>query len=90
MRGNNAMVQFEELKNAVEELKPEIDDLADALGLKACESEIEQLEYKAAEPGFWDDTENSQKILQRTQLKIQQQTQLQANQNMLLNKLLFT
>ena len=60
------MVQFEELKLAVEELKPEIDDLADALGLKACESEIEQLEYKAAEPGFWDDTENSQKILQRT------------------------
>ena len=62
------MVQFEELKLALEELKPEIDDLADALGLKACESEIEQLEYKAAEPGFWDDTENSQKILQRTGL----------------------
>lgn len=60
------MVQFEELKLAVEELLPEIEDLADALGLKACESEIEQLEYKAAEPGFWDDTENSQKILQRT------------------------
>ncbi len=60
------MVQFEELRLAAEELEPEIKDLADALGLKACESEIEQLEYKAAEPGFWDDTENSQKILQRT------------------------
>ncbi len=60
------MVQFEELKLALEELEPEIADLADALGLKACLSEIEQLEYKAAEPGFWDDTENSQKILQRT------------------------
>lgn len=60
------MVQFEELKLAVEELWPDIEDLADALGLKACESEIEQLEYKASEPGFWDDTENSQKILQRT------------------------
>ncbi len=60
------MVQFEELKLAVEELLPDIQDLADALGLKACESEIQQLEYKAAEPGFWDDTENSQKILQRT------------------------
>ena len=62
------MVQFEELKLALEELEPEITDLADALGLKACLSEIEQLEYKAAEPGFWDDTENSQKILQRTGL----------------------
>ncbi len=60
------MVQFEELRLAAQELEPEIKDLADALGLKACKSEIEQLEYKAAEPGFWDDTENSQKILQRT------------------------
>lgn len=60
------MIQFEELKLALEELLPDIEDLADALGLKACKSEIEQLEYKAAEPGFWDDLENSQKILQRT------------------------
>lgn len=60
------MVQFEELKLAVEELDPEIKELSEALGLKACMSEIEQLEYKAAEPGFWDDTDNSQKILQRT------------------------
>ncbi len=28
--------------------------------------EIEELEQKAAEPGFWDDIENSQKVLQRT------------------------
>ena len=28
--------------------------------------EIEELEQKAAEPGFWDDLENSQKVLQRT------------------------
>lgn len=60
------MVQFEELKLALEELLPEIEDLADALGLKACQSEIEQLEFKAAEPGFWDNMEDSQKILQRT------------------------
>ena len=60
------MVQFEELRLAVEELEPEIKELSEALGLKACLSEIEQLEYKAAEPGFWDDTDNSQKILQRT------------------------
>lgn len=60
------MVQFEELKLALENLMPDIEDLADALGLKACESEIQQLEFKAAEPGFWDDLENSQKVLQRT------------------------
>ena len=59
------MIQFEELKLAVEQLLPDIKDLADALGLKACESEIEQLEYKAAEPGFWDDPQRSQKILKQ-------------------------
>ncbi|MEE0857894.1 MAG: peptide chain release factor 2 [Acutalibacteraceae bacterium] len=60
------MVQFEELRLELERTKPEIDDLADALGLKAMESEIEQLENKATEPGFWDDMEKSQVILQRT------------------------
>lgn len=60
------MLQFEELKLELEGLKPEIDDLADTLGLKSIMSEIEQLEHRAAEPGFWDDMEKSQKILQRT------------------------
>jgi len=27
---------------------------------------IEELEQKAAEPGFWEDMENSQKVLQKT------------------------
>ncbi len=35
----------------------------DVAGLKG---EIEELEQKAAEPGFWDDLENSQKVLQKT------------------------
>lgn len=60
------MIQFEELKLELERTKPEIDDLADALGLKAMESEIQQLENRATEPGFWDDMEKSQVILQRT------------------------
>lgn len=60
------MIQFEELRLELERTKPEIYDLADALGLKAMESEIQQLENKATEPGFWDDMEKSQVILQRT------------------------
>ena len=60
------MIQFEELKLELERTKPEIDDLADALGLKAMESEIQQLENRATEPGFWDDMEKSQVVLQRT------------------------
>ena len=60
------MLQFEELKLNLEAMKPEIDDLASALGLGQMRSEIQQLENRAAEPGFWDDIDNSQKILQRT------------------------
>ena len=60
------MVQFEELLLELQALKPDIDDLSDALGLNAIRSEIEQLELKATEPGFWDDVEKSQQVLQKT------------------------
>lgn len=60
------MLQYEELRLKLENLKPDLDDLADALGLKRLAVEVEELEMKAAEPGFWDDPEASQKILQRT------------------------
>ena len=55
------MLQFEELKLELEGLKPEIDDLADALGLKSIMSEIEQLEHRAAEPGFGTTWKNPRK-----------------------------
>ena len=45
------MVQFEELLLKLQALKPEIDDLSDALGMKGMLSEIQQLELKATEPG---------------------------------------
>ena len=60
------MVQFEELLLSLQALKPDIDDLSDALGMSSMLSEIQQLELKATEPGFWDDIEKSQKVLQRT------------------------
>lgn len=60
------MLQFEELKLQLEALEPDIKDLANALGLDKMKMEIEQLEQRAAQPGFWDDVENSQKVLQKT------------------------
>ena len=60
------MVQFEELMLRLENSKSDIDDLADALGLKSMLSEIQQLELRATEPNFWDDIEKSQKVLQKT------------------------
>lgn len=60
------MLQFEELEQSLQEILPGLNDLEDALGLKAMRSEIEELDMKASEPNFWDDMEKSQKILQRS------------------------
>lgn len=64
------MLQFEELKLKLQGMEPELLDLKQALGIDKLGIEIAELERKAAEPSFWDDMENSQKVLQRTsQLK---------------------
>ena len=60
------MLEFEQLKLRLEGNREELSDLKDALGYTALKAEIEELEAKAAAEGFWDDLENSQKILQRT------------------------
>lgn len=64
------MLLFEELKLKVEGMEPELKELRQALNIDKLGIEIAELERKAAEPSFWDDMENSQKVLQRTaQLK---------------------
>jgi peptide chain release factor 2 len=60
------MLEFEQLGLKIEAFEPELRDLKDALGYNALCREIEELETKAAAPGFWDDLENSQKVLQKT------------------------
>ncbi len=60
------MLQFEELKLQLTAMEPDIKELSNALGLDKMKMEIEQLEQRAAQPGFWDDVENSQKVLQKT------------------------
>ena len=60
------MLEFEQCKLRLEANEKELRDLKDALGYESLKREIEELETKAAAPGFWDDMEASQKILQRT------------------------
>lgn len=60
------MLQFEELKKELAEQQQAIAGLRDALGLDKLREEVEMLENKAAEPGFWDHMESAQKVLQRT------------------------
>lgn len=61
-----AMLQFEELKRRLQEQESALEELKDALGLERLREEVEMLEHKAAEPGFWDNMESAQKVLQRT------------------------
>ena len=60
------MLQFEELKLRLIAHEEELSNLAEALGLEKMKSEIATLEEQQAQEGFWDDIQNSQKVLQRT------------------------
>lgn len=60
------MLEFEQLKLRLTANEQEIKDLKDAIGYDKLKREIEELELKSAENGFWDDVENSRKILKRT------------------------
>ena len=60
------MLEYDELRLKLLELKPQIEDLADAIGLEALQEELDELHQKAAAPNFWNDMENSSKVLQRT------------------------
>ena len=60
------MLQYEELKLSLQNLKPELKELADALGLDGMRKEIAELDQKATAPDFWNNMEKSQKILQRS------------------------
>ena len=59
------MLQFDEYKVKLNNLRPELDDLDQALGLDAAKQEAEMLESESASDGFWDNLEKAQKIQQR-------------------------
>ena len=59
------MLQFDEYKVRLNNLKPALDDLSQALDLDAAARELEMLESESASEGFWDDLEKSQKATRR-------------------------
>ena len=60
------MLEFEQLNLRLVANKEELTDLKDALGYDRLKREIEELEMKSSAPGFWDNPEESQKIVQKT------------------------
>lgn len=82
-----ALIEFEEYKQKLTALEPAIEDLGQAYDLDNAADEVEELENRASEPGFWDDMEKSQKVLQRTKAlkdKIEGYHNLRAQQEDLL------
>ena len=64
------MIQYEEQRLRLLDNEAELKELAGALGLDMLRKEQERLETQSAENGFWDDVENSKKILRKiAQLK---------------------
>ncbi len=64
------MLEYDEYRLQLQGLEKNIADLENSLDIAGALTEIEKLEAQSSEAGFWDDMENSQKVLQKTkQLK---------------------
>ena len=59
------MLQFDEYKGKLNNLLPQLDELEKALNLESAAREVDFLEAQSASDGFWDNPENSQRVLQK-------------------------
>ena len=59
------MLEFEEYKVKLNNMKPTLDGLGSALKLDDAHSEIAELEAESAKEGFWNDLDRSQKVQKR-------------------------
>ena len=60
-----ALIEYDEYKQKLTALEPELEKLSAALDLEAAKAEVGRLEAESAQEGFWNDTENSQKVQKR-------------------------
>ena len=59
------MLQFDEYRVKLNNLKPELDKLGQALDLEAAARELDELHAQSAADGFWDNVEKAQKVQKR-------------------------
>jgi len=59
------MIQFDDYKHKITALRATLDTLQQALKLEEAAIELQVLEEESARDGFWNDLENSQKVLQK-------------------------
>ena len=63
------ILQLEQAKLSLGELKDGIRDLGDSIGYEDLKKEVEELENKTAEAGFWEKPEESQHVLKQLKHK---------------------
>ena len=61
-----SMIEFDDYKTRLHNIRPKLDELSDSLNLNACREEHERLQAQIESPGFWDDQETSQKVMKRS------------------------
>ena len=59
------MIELEEFKQRIGALKTPLKELGEALDIETSVKQAAQLEEESARDGFWNDLENSQKVLQK-------------------------
>ena len=76
-----ALIEYDEYKQRLRDLGPELEKLSAALDMDSARAEARKLEDETAQDGFWNDLERSQKVQQRLkqlQNKIARQDKLVA------------
>lgn len=58
-------VRFDDIKYKLTGMEKSIVDLYDAMNIKNAETQVEELDKISSAPDFWDDQENSQKVLKK-------------------------
>ena len=62
------MLQFEELRLGLLAQEDELKNLYEAMDIETKKSRLEELEAQTAVSGFWNDQENSQKVVQEMRM----------------------
>ena len=74
-----ALIEYDEYKQKLRDLGPELDKLSAALDIESARQEAARLEEETAQDGFWNDLERSQKVqmrLKQLQNKVARQEKL--------------
>ncbi len=78
-RSAMALIEYDEYKQKLRDLGPELTKLAAALDVDSARQEAQRLEDETAQDGFWNDLERSQKVqmrLKQLQNKVARQEKL--------------